>query len=109
MLNNVKDFEAKGDGITDDREAIQAATDDAVSQGKGGILFPTGTYRVSRVTVAGGRWSLDLNGVQDFMVMGEGQNRSSTGGYHRPERNRRLACLHRTEQRPPGRIQRPRH
>ena len=72
MLNNVKDFGAVGDGSTDDRAAIQTAIDDAVSNGKSGILFPSGTYRVSRVTVAGGRWSIDLNGVQDFMVMGEG-------------------------------------
>lgn len=74
MLNNVKDlpFGAKGDGTTDDRAAIQAAIDDAVSTNKGGILFPAGTYRVSRVAVPGGGCSLDLNGVQDFMVMGEG-------------------------------------
>jgi hypothetical protein len=71
MLNNVRDFGAVGDGITDDREAIQAAID-AVSNDKGGILFPAGTYRVSRVNVPGKRWSIDLNGVQDFMVMGEG-------------------------------------
>jgi len=72
MLNNVKDFGAVGDGVTDDRVKIQAAIDDAVTNKKGGILFPAGTYRVSRPLVAGVRWSLDLNGVQDFMVMGEG-------------------------------------
>ena len=57
---------------------------------KGGVLFPSGTYRVSRTTVAGGRWSLDLNGVQDFMIMGEGPKSvvrladtvSSTGDWH---------------------------
>jgi hypothetical protein len=72
MLNNVKDFRAQGDGITDDRQAIQAAIDDAVNAGKAGILLPAGTYRVSRVAIPGGRWSLDLNGAQDFMVAGEG-------------------------------------
>jgi Pectate lyase superfamily protein len=90
MLNNVRDFNAVGDGITDDRAKIQAAIDDAVSNNKGGILFPAGTYRVSRVTVPGGRWSLDLNGVQDFMVMGEGpksvvklvNTTSATGDWH---------------------------
>jgi Pectate lyase superfamily protein len=74
MLNNVRDFGAVGDGVTDDRAAIQAAIDNAVQfTPQGGILFPAGTYRVSRVNVPGGRgWSLDLSGVQDFMVMGEG-------------------------------------
>ena len=73
MLNNVKDFGAVGDGVTDDRAAIQAAIDNAVQfTPQGGILFPAGTYRLSRVNVLGGRWSIDLNGVQDFMVMGEG-------------------------------------
>jgi hypothetical protein len=72
MLNNVKDFGARGNGLTDDRVAIQTAIDEAVTNNKGGILFPPGTYRVSRTDVEGGLWSLDLNGVQDFMVMGEG-------------------------------------
>jgi hypothetical protein len=90
MPNNVKDFGAAGDGITDDRQAIQAAIDDAVAGDKGGIVIPSGTYRVSRVTVPGGRWSLDLNSVQDFMVLGEGpksvvklmDTTSATGDWH---------------------------
>jgi hypothetical protein len=72
MLNNVKDFGACGDGVSDDRVSIQTAIDEAVAHRKAGIWFPAGIYRVSRTTVAGGRWSLDLNGIQDFMVMGEG-------------------------------------
>ena len=39
MLNNVKDFGTVGDGVVDDRLAIQAAIDDAVANNKGGILF----------------------------------------------------------------------
>ena len=75
MLNNVKDFGAAGDGVMDDRPAIQQAIDDAVANGKGGILFPAGMYRVAHVPPVidpSARWSIDLNGVQDFMVMGEG-------------------------------------
>src|SRR5512144_3063298 len=87
MLNNVRDFGAVGDGRTDDRVAIQAAIDDAVTNNRSGILFPAGTYRVSRTD---SRWSLDLNGVQDFMVMGEGpksvvrlvDTTSRTGDWH---------------------------
>ncbi len=95
MLTNVKDFGAAGDGIQDDRPCIQSAIDHAVSHNTGGIFFPAGTYRVSRIdnkVVPDGRWSLDLNGVQDFMVLGEGPKSvvklvdttdpKSTGNWH---------------------------
>ena len=59
-------------GVTDDRAAIQAAVDHAVTKKQSGILIPSGTYRVSRVSASGGHWSIDLNGVQDFMVGGQG-------------------------------------
>jgi hypothetical protein len=70
MLNNVKDFGAHGNGLTDDRVAIQTAIDEAVAHGKGGIFLPAGVYRVSRNGTR--RCSLELSGVRDFMVRGEG-------------------------------------
>jgi hypothetical protein len=72
MLNNVRDFGATGDGVVDDRVAIQAAIDDAAANDKAGIFVPSGTYRVSRPEPPAERWSLDLNGVTDFMIAGEG-------------------------------------
>jgi hypothetical protein len=74
VLNNVKDFGATGNGTTNDRLAIQNAIDDAAADAtKAGIFFPAGTYRVSRVNVPRiGGCSLELKGVEDFMVMGEG-------------------------------------
>ena len=59
MLTNViTDFEAIGDGIADDRAAIQKAIDHAVANNTGGILLPAGTYRVSLVEgIVDAHWS----------------------------------------------------
>lgn len=43
---NVRDFGAKGDGLTDDKTAIESAIRAAVESGTGAIYFPTGAYRV---------------------------------------------------------------
>ena len=45
-IANPRDFGAAGDGITDDRPAIQAAIDSL--GGPGTVRFPPGTYRVTR-------------------------------------------------------------
>ncbi|WP_349617119.1 M10 family metallopeptidase C-terminal domain-containing protein [Azotobacter salinestris] len=47
MDYNVKDFGALGDGVTDDRAAIQAAIDAAYASGGGTVHLPPGEYRVS--------------------------------------------------------------
>ena len=45
---NVKDFGAKGDGVTDDTKAIQAAIDSLVdTQAKGTVLIPKGKYVIN--------------------------------------------------------------
>jgi polygalacturonase len=48
LVVNVKDKGAKGDGRTDDTEAIQAAIDDVAGTG-GTVLVPGGTYMVDAV------------------------------------------------------------
>lgn len=44
---NVKDFGAKGDGVTDDINAINAAIAACTAAGNGIVWFPTSNYRVS--------------------------------------------------------------
>ncbi len=47
-IYNVKDFGAKGDGVTDDAAAIQAAIEAAAAAGGGEVYIPQGLYIVSQ-------------------------------------------------------------
>lgn len=47
LMVNVKDYGAKGDGVTDDSANIQAAINDVRSAGGGSVFFPAGSYRIS--------------------------------------------------------------
>lgn len=47
---SVTDFGAKGDGVTDDTTAVQAALDALPNPGGGVVYFPAGTYRLSTWT-----------------------------------------------------------
>lgn len=59
---NVKDYGAIGDGVNDDRQAIQDAID-AAAQGLGGgnVYFPEGTYLVKEIVFFKSHTHLELN------------------------------------------------
>jgi hypothetical protein len=62
---NVRDYGAKGDGMTDDRAAIQAAID----AGSGStVVFPAGRYLVSQAPSAAGSWDLHVSGAQTSLL-----------------------------------------
>lgn len=61
---NVKDFGAKGDGVTDDTEAIQAAFKSIQTTG-GTVLFPAkGTYCISDEVQIGGNVTVIARGAK---------------------------------------------
>lgn len=53
-LLNVKDFGAKGDGTSDDYDALQAAAAAVCETPGATLLFPEGTYRISRYRIVAG-------------------------------------------------------
>ena len=63
---NVKDFGAKGDGVTDDTEAIQAANNFAMSVWKG-LRFPSGVYPAHGLQMSA-RW--DMEGTAKLLFNG---------------------------------------
>ena len=77
---NVKDFGAKGDGVTDDTAAIQAACDHAGALGFALIVFPHGSYKVTERIALPGNCSVNGFGSRilcsssngAFMVEGQG-------------------------------------
>lgn len=52
----VTEFGAKGDGVTDDTDAIQAALDAVNDLGGGRVYFPAGIYVVTQVLVGSNTW-----------------------------------------------------
>jgi len=59
---NVMDFGAVGDGVTNDRDAVQAAIDSVKATG-GVVYFPVGTYLINT--------TLDLNNVRNITLLGQ--------------------------------------
>jgi len=67
---NVKDYGAKGDGLTDDSGAFQRVIDEIASEETGVLYVPPGDYRFdSRVSKSVRRW--------DLAIIGEGQGISN--------------------------------
>ncbi|MBE9179426.1 endopolygalacturonase [Oculatella sp. LEGE 06141] len=63
VIANVKRYGAKGDGVTDDTKAIQAALNASRS-----VYFPNGTYLVSN--------TLQTDSIKRVLIQGESQNGS---------------------------------
>lgn len=66
VIFNVKDFGAKGDGVTNDTQAIQNAIEAARAAGWGIVYFPRGIYMVDRLTHIS---NITLKGKLDAVLM----------------------------------------
>lgn len=68
---NVKDFGAKGDGITDDTKAIQAAINSMTNKQRTTLIFPPSNgnfYLVSELTIPNNTNVITLQGVGDSRI-----------------------------------------
>ena len=84
---NIKDFGAKGDGVTDDTEAIQAAIHTASLRGGGEVKVPEGIYIISDTLIVPDNIILVGNGVgyeyyhpTTFLFKGTGYKRYALHG-----------------------------
>lgn len=67
---NVKEFGAVGDGVTNDRPAIQLALNAAIAAGGGTVFFPAGTFAVDKP--GGNLGSFDLRNLSNLAFIGTG-------------------------------------
>ena len=75
---NVRDFGAKGDGLSNDTPAINQAIEKCHAEGGGEVLFPPGTYAAASIHLKSHiRFNLD----QDAVITG------AASGYEAPEPN----------------------
>jgi hypothetical protein len=78
---SVKDFGAKGDGVADDTEAINAAIVAAQKQGAGAIVsLPPGRYKTAR----GVEKSIRITGADGLTFQGEGDATIVSGDLDEP-------------------------
>jgi len=78
---NVKDFGAKGDGVTDDTAAINAAIVAAQKQGPGAVVsLPSGRYK----TALGAEKSIRIKGADGLTFQGEGDTTIVSGDLDEP-------------------------
>lgn len=64
---NVRDKGAKGDGVTNDTVAIQAAIDSLAATG-GTVFFPAGEYRIARNIGVNDRWGVKVTNSNISLV-----------------------------------------
>ena len=85
---NVRDFGAKGDGITDDYEAMRSAAEALCSVPAATLIYPRGTYRINRYRITGGPahnsvTNIRYLGCKGVKIIGEGAKIDVKGTFRR--------------------------
>lgn len=76
---NVKDFGAKGDGVTDDTDAIKSALIFGLSSGKT-VYFPCGKYNFTRISIKGsGKLTIRGDRAELFSTVNDGAIQTGYG------------------------------
>ncbi len=73
---SVKDYNAAGDGVTDDTDAIQACIDAVNAAGGGVVFFPAGTYLLRVAQVGSATFKHCLTIYPGIVLCGESHERS---------------------------------
>lgn len=104
---NVKTFGAIGDGVTDDRAAIQAAVNWTSNPNRGVIVLPPGNFNISGpiilddpinsfILLGSGEQSVITGNFNDFLVKRQGSGVNQITGAVRSVQNLRFANGHAT-------------
>jgi len=85
---NVKDLGAKGDGRTDDYEAIQKAAAQINRAGSGTLVFPPGRYLLNRISITkgpapNGNKPITFSRCNGLRIQGQGAVIEVKGDFHR--------------------------
>lgn len=81
---NVKDFGAKGDGVSDDYSAVLAAVDEVNRIGSGTLVFPKGTYFLKPYHTSGSSVrNIELKNVRGVEIIGNNSVIKVNGKHHR--------------------------
>ena len=60
-MYNVKDYGAKGDGVTDDTESFKTTI--SAARGNGVVIVPSGSYIINNVDILSRTWSSKVPSV----------------------------------------------
>ena len=84
-MRTVTEYGADGDGTGDDRDAIQAAVDDAHRDGGDSVYLPAGDYRITEPITHRSRVHLVGDGMGATTIRAEGEGFAAVEGFGDPD------------------------